>query len=61
MSRTSGLWTSLKISAHVADGASTAVVDPDMLVPDFGGLGTSPHVPSGMMLGANLMELSRIN
>ena len=59
MSRTSGLWTSLKISAHVADGASTAVVDPDMLVPDFGGLGTSPHVPSGMMLGANLMELEQ--
>jgi indolepyruvate ferredoxin oxidoreductase len=59
MSRTSGLWTSLKISAHVADGASTAVVGPDTLVPDFGGLGTSPHVPSGMMLGANLMELEQ--
>ncbi|OUC76617.1 indolepyruvate ferredoxin oxidoreductase family protein [Gordonia lacunae] len=59
MSRTSGLWTSLKISAHVADGASTAHVDPDRIVPVVGELGTSPHVPSGRLLGAHLMELEQ--
>ncbi len=47
MSRVSGLWTSLKISAHVADGASTAEVSPDRIVPDLGALGDSPHIPSG--------------
>ncbi|MCF8570246.1 indolepyruvate ferredoxin oxidoreductase family protein [Gordonia sp. HY002] len=59
MSRVSGLWTSLKISAHVADGASTAVVDLDRFAVDYGGLGTSPHVPSGRLLGASLMELEQ--
>jgi indolepyruvate ferredoxin oxidoreductase len=59
MSRVSGLWTSLKISAHVADGASTAHVDPDRIVPVHGDLGTSPHVPSGRLLGSNLMELEQ--
>ncbi|PWD44828.1 2-oxoacid ferredoxin oxidoreductase [Gordonia paraffinivorans] len=59
MSRVSGLWTSLKISAHVADGASTAQVDPDRTVPTYGDLGRSPHVPSGRLLGANLMELEQ--
>ncbi|WP_431815874.1 indolepyruvate ferredoxin oxidoreductase family protein [Gordonia jacobaea] len=59
MSRVSGLWTSLKISAHVADGSSTAVVHPDRVVPVYGDLGRSPHVPSGKLLGANLMELEQ--
>ncbi|UQE75826.1 indolepyruvate ferredoxin oxidoreductase family protein [Gordonia sp. PP30] len=59
MSRVSGLWTSLKISAHVADGASTAVVDADRFTIDLGGLGSSPHVPSGRLLGASLMELEQ--
>lgn len=59
MSRTSGLWTSLKISAHVADGASTAVIDLDRFSIEYGGLGTSPHIPSGRLLGANLMELEQ--
>ncbi|GAA1009595.1 indolepyruvate ferredoxin oxidoreductase family protein [Nocardiopsis tropica] len=59
MSRVSGLWTSLKISAHVADGASTADVHPDRILPVYGDLGTSPHVPSGKLLGANLMELEQ--
>ncbi|MCF8589799.1 indolepyruvate ferredoxin oxidoreductase family protein [Gordonia liuliyuniae] len=59
MSRVSGLWTSLKISAHVADGASTAVVDLDRFAVDYGGLGTSPHVPSGRLLGPSLMELEQ--
>ncbi len=59
MSRVSGVWTSLKISAHVADGSSTAVVDPARMTPVFGELGRSPHVPSGRLLGANLMELEQ--
>ncbi|MGV9481212.1 indolepyruvate ferredoxin oxidoreductase family protein [Gordonia aichiensis] len=59
MSRVSGLWTSLKISAHVADGSSTAVVHPDRVLPVYGDLGRSPHVPSGKLLGANLMELEQ--
>lgn len=59
MSRVSGLWTSMKISAHVADGASTADVHPNRILPVYGDLGTSPHVPSGKLLGANLMELEQ--
>ncbi|GAC70375.1 indolepyruvate ferredoxin oxidoreductase family protein [Gordonia soli] len=59
MSRVSGLWTSMKISAHVADGASTAVVDPDRIVPVHEPMGVSPHVPSGRLLGAHLMELEQ--
>ena len=59
MSRVSGLWTSLKISAHVADGASTAHVNPERIIPAYGDLGRSPHVPSGRLLGANLMELEQ--
>lgn len=54
MSRTSGLWTSLKISAHVADGSSTAYVHPDRIQPI---LDDSPHVPSGHLLGKTLMDL----
>ncbi|MDY6808525.1 MAG: indolepyruvate ferredoxin oxidoreductase family protein [Actinomycetota bacterium] len=59
MSRISGLWTSMKISAHVADGASTAEVDPNRIMPVYGDLGRSPHVPSGRLLGASLMELEQ--
>ncbi|GAA4738736.1 indolepyruvate ferredoxin oxidoreductase family protein [Gordonia alkaliphila] len=56
MSRTSGLWTSLKISAHVADGTSTVLLDPDRLAADYGTLGPSLHVPHGKLLGPDLME-----
>ena len=59
MSRVSGLWTSMKISAHVADGASTALVDTNRIMPVYGDLGRSPHVPSGRLLGASLMELEQ--
>ncbi|MEJ6014055.1 indolepyruvate ferredoxin oxidoreductase family protein [Corynebacterium sp. H127] len=59
MSRTSGLWTSLKISAHVADGSSTAEVSPERITPVFGDLGESPHIPSGRLLGKNLMDLEK--
>ncbi|MGV9824109.1 indolepyruvate ferredoxin oxidoreductase family protein [Gordonia sp. NPDC003429] len=57
MSRVSGLWTSLKISAHVADGSSTA--DLGRVHPVHGDLGRSPHLPSGRLLGADLMELEQ--
>lgn len=59
MSRASGLWTSLKVSAHVADGSSTAKVSPDRITPVLEPLGESPHVPSGKLLGRNLMELEQ--
>jgi indolepyruvate ferredoxin oxidoreductase len=59
MSRTSGLWTSMKVAAHVADGASTAEVDSTRIMPVYGDLGRSPHVPSGRLLGSNLMELEQ--
>ncbi|MEJ5920146.1 indolepyruvate ferredoxin oxidoreductase family protein [Corynebacterium sp. H78] len=59
MSRTSGLWTSLKISAHVADGSSTAEVSPDRITPVLEPLGDSPHIPSGRLLGKSLMELEQ--
>ncbi|TCW22927.1 indolepyruvate ferredoxin oxidoreductase family protein [Dietzia cinnamea] len=59
LSRVSGLWSALKISAHVADASSTALVDPDRILPVYGDLGTSPHVPSGHLLGSNLMELEQ--
>ena len=59
MSRASGLWTSLKVSAHVADGSSTAIVSPDRITPVLDPLGESPHVPSGKLLGRNLMELEQ--
>ena len=59
MSRVSGLWTSMKISAHVADGASTAIIDDARITPVYGDLGTSPHVPSGRLLGSALMELEQ--
>ena len=59
MSRVSGLWTALKISAHVADGSSTADVHPDRVLPHLGDLGRSPHVPDARLLGATLMELEQ--
>lgn len=59
LSRISGLWSAMKISAHVADASSTALVDPDRILPVFGDLGTSPHVPSGQLLGSSLMELEQ--
>ena len=59
MSRVSGLWTAMKISAHIADGSSTAVVHPDRVLPSLGDLGPSSHVPSARLLGATLMELER--
>ncbi|UVE96092.1 indolepyruvate ferredoxin oxidoreductase family protein [Dietzia sp. B32] len=59
LSRVSGLWSAMKISAHVADASSTAIVDPDRILPVYGDLGASPHVPSGRLLGSSLMELEQ--
>lgn len=59
LSRISGLWSAMKISSHVADASSTALVDPDRILPVYGDLGTSPHVPSGQLLGSSLMELEQ--
>ena len=59
LSRISGLWSAMKISSHVADASSTALVDPDRILPVYGDLGTSPHVPSGQLLGTSLMELEQ--
>lgn len=59
LSRVSGLWSAMKISSHVADASSTALVDPDRILPVYGDLGTSPHVPSGQLLGSSLMELEQ--
>ncbi|WP_295649454.1 indolepyruvate ferredoxin oxidoreductase family protein [uncultured Dietzia sp.] len=59
LSRVSGLWSAMKISSHVADASSTALVDPDRILPVYGDLGVSPHVPSGQLLGSSLMELEQ--
>ena len=59
LSRVSGLWSAMKISSHVADASSTAIVDPDRILPVYGDLGVSPHVPSGQLLGSSLMELEQ--
>ncbi|MEU0452973.1 indolepyruvate ferredoxin oxidoreductase family protein [Streptomyces sp. NPDC006129] len=59
LSRFSGLWTGLKITTAVADAASTAVVARDRITVHEGDAGPSPHKPSSMLLGANLMALER--
>jgi indolepyruvate ferredoxin oxidoreductase len=57
LSRFSGLWSAMKITTAVADGASTAVVHPERIVPDEGGAGPSTHRPNARLLGAELMAL----
>lgn len=57
LSRFTGLWSALKVATAVADGASTADVHPLRLDPTFGELGTSTHVPSAKLMGANLAAL----
>ncbi|MFJ8048326.1 indolepyruvate ferredoxin oxidoreductase family protein [Streptomyces luteogriseus] len=59
LSRFSGLWAGLKITTAVADAASTAVVGRDRILVLEGDAGRSPHKPSSMLLGANLMALER--
>jgi indolepyruvate ferredoxin oxidoreductase len=58
LSRYTGLWSALKITTAVADGAGTARVHPDRIVP-AAAIPPEPHRPSARLLGANLMELER--
>lgn len=57
LSRFTGTWSALKITTAVADGASTAVVHPDRIVPTIADLEPSKHRPSAMLIGANLAAL----
>jgi indolepyruvate ferredoxin oxidoreductase len=59
LSRFTGLWSALKITTAVADGAGTAYVHPDRIAPQAGDAGRKAHRPSARLLGANLMELER--
>ncbi|MCX5269872.1 MULTISPECIES: indolepyruvate ferredoxin oxidoreductase family protein [unclassified Streptomyces] len=59
LSRFSGLWAGLKITTAVADSASTAVVARNRITGTEGDGSPSPHKPSSMLLGANLMSLER--
>lgn len=58
MSRESGLWTALRITANVADGSSTVVLDGPPVAPAPPADG---HVPDARTLGATLhaLEASR--
>ncbi|MCV7200413.1 2-oxoacid ferredoxin oxidoreductase [Mycolicibacterium peregrinum] len=59
LSRFTGTWSALKITTAVADGASTAVVNPDRINPTIAGLEPSTHRPSAMLIGANLAALEQ--
>jgi indolepyruvate ferredoxin oxidoreductase len=58
LSRASGLWTAIKITTTVADGAATVAV-PDRAVPMVSGRGAYAHVPDARVLGATLAALER--
>ncbi|SDY95739.1 indolepyruvate ferredoxin oxidoreductase [Saccharopolyspora shandongensis] len=58
LSRASGLWTSIKVVANVADAAGTAVVTPDWTAPEIPAeLKPYSHRPSARLLGAELAGL----
>ncbi|HEX3962223.1 MAG TPA: indolepyruvate ferredoxin oxidoreductase family protein [Trebonia sp.] len=63
LSRASGLWSAMKVTTAVADGACTAEVGPDWQAPDMsglpGGLRAYRHRPSAHLLGPELAELER--
>jgi indolepyruvate ferredoxin oxidoreductase len=63
LSRASGLWTAMKVATNVADGTTTAHVDPRWTAPDMdglpGGLRAYSHVPHARLLGPDLAELER--
>ncbi len=63
LSRASGLWTSLKVVAGVADGTGTIDLDPERVRPvvptiDVNGAPYVPH-PSGRLLGPSTLAIER--
>ncbi|MFI9456386.1 indolepyruvate ferredoxin oxidoreductase family protein [Amycolatopsis sp. NPDC052450] len=58
LSRASGLWSSMKLVANVADAAGTAHVRPRWTAPELA-LPAYRHKPSSRLLGTTLMALER--
>ncbi len=61
MSRTTGLWTGLKIVADVADGAATVLLDPDRFNPVIPLVDGEPyrHRPDGYLLTPHTVDIER--
>ena len=61
MSRTTGLWTGLKIVADVADGAATVVLDPDRFDPIIPAVEGVPyrHAPDGYLLTPHTVDIEQ--
>jgi len=61
MSRTTGLWTALKIVADVADGTGSVALDPDRVVPKIPLIDGRPylHLPDGLLLAPHSLEIER--
>ena len=61
MSRTTGLWTGLKIVADVADGAATVLLDPDRFDPVIPLVDGEPyrHRPDGYLLTPHTVDIER--
>ncbi len=61
MSRTTGLWTGLKIVADVADGAATVLLDPDRFEPIIPLVDGEPyrHRPDGYLLTPHTVDIER--
>jgi len=61
MSRATGLWTSLKIVADVADGTATVDLDPNRVQPIIPLIDGHPyvHLPDGRLLTPHTVEIER--
>lgn len=61
LSRSTGLWVSLKIVADVADGSGTVELDPDRTAPVIPLLDGAPyeHRPNGMLLTPTSLDIER--